>query len=427
MSTLPIDSIPMSVTKLSLDIDFEVGFSYPFEEALEVGSIVESVERLTINHKFFKHNPQLIPSSCTDLKIIGWIYKKGDKGDQIPSQVRKLKIKGDYSASRLVPGCFPDTLTELDFGMYSPNSKLLSGIFPKSIRKLSLGYFNRKIEIGGIPEQVEYLDLGPKFNQVILPRVIPQNIKTIIFDQEFEHRLTPDLIPINVENFHCPYGPVIEIGMLSNLTKLKTIRFLSELNGIECGALPSSLTRLEFTEKIDFPIEANVLPICLKDLLFFKGIGSDNPTQPLKTLVLPCSIEYLSISFTKYKPRPLPPLFFTNLVHLKHLKIKISSEQYCPVEFNQLPRNLEKFTIGNYTSTVYNLLEKNLELINFLITSSQFTKPQIQVEIFKKLRLLSIEKSDPFIYYTDFTSMFEGFLRKDTILTNLKKLINKSI
>lgn len=95
------------------------------------------------------------------------------------SDVQRIKFDDDFDFP-LEPGYFPESVREIYFGN-SFNQPIPIGLFPVGTRKIIFGdNFNQRLD-GIIPDSVNIIGIGKKYNGKFSHNNIPSNIKQIFF------------------------------------------------------------------------------------------------------------------------------------------------------------------------------------------------------------------------------------------------------
>eukprot|EP01132_Coremiostelium_polycephalum_P004334 gene4334-5424_t len=421
--------------------------------ALENGSIPSSVENLHIDHRLFKHDPHnLIPPSVSSMKISHWIYSSRDP-DSIPLNVKSVSfINGE--TNKFIPGCIPSNITEFkmefDFRVREP---IMPGDLPISIKKLEFGDYKLPLCVGSIPLQVEEIQLGFHFHQEILPHVIPNGCKILsnsfLEQKTFQrnafpaslthfHSLTktvnllhPGILPPTLthltlresfdpsvsvlppwlEYLNCNFETVT-VEMFENVKNLQTIVFHSQLQEIKVFAIPNSVTKIQFSHQVKINLISGTLPKeNLTELYFEKGVS------PFP--VIPSSVTYLSLA--KLTPRPSTPRTLPS-----SLKTLVLSGIYDPIESYdlQIPNTIQEIEIENKKHKDITT-KRQLCLTIFNLFSQSTVRLKI---IVLNVTLLSLDPSDPYIYFSSESSGHEGFILKSQIIppsnSNLLNIFN---
>eukprot|EP01132_Coremiostelium_polycephalum_P010090 gene10090-12376_t len=416
---IPKGSLPDSVHMLSLMVVVEnhKRKEFNFKETLEKGSLPQSVTLLTIDHLFFKHDIQLIPESVCNLVIINFNFVSGDT-NLVPSSVRTLFLEGNQDIP-LEPGCLPSTITELHLGdSMPPFTPLVPGVIPSSVRSINLGSYDYPLSPGLFPESLEELHMGHRFNQVIKPGTLP-NVRSLSTSFYFLENFENGSIPSTVTLFHSLSTiPLLRSALLpstlthliirelefpdtklpdslvylecsfSNITKelfsnckfLQTIKFQGQKLQIENGAIPDSVIRLEFSNKIEILITREILPPNLRELIFYKDFSSKinevdtNNQQP--PVFIPDSVRILQfqkINFQMKKgflPEGLLGLHVMGAVPLEDIHIPesiqelIFSHQVEPIAISRVDGFL------NYNVEL--IIDPLLQAINNIETTNKY-------------------------------------------------------
>eukprot|EP01133_Synstelium_polycarpum_P020056 gene20056-24053_t len=159
---------------------------------------------------------------------------------------------------RILPGGLPETLEELELGFrYNrPLGQALSTL--KSLRYLSFGgMYDHQIQSQELPASLGYLKFGSQFNRPIRPYTLPPKLKTLVFGFNFNQPLyncCPSIIPESV-------------------TRLSLGRYFDK----HLDNLPLALVHL--TADIRFKVPAS-LPTSLTNVILSLGINIDNNIIP---------------------------------------------------------------------------------------------------------------------------------------------------
>eukprot|EP01132_Coremiostelium_polycephalum_P012018 gene12018-14699_t len=410
------------------------------KQILVPGSIPNSVSNLMIDHLFFKHDPhQLIPISVTELNILYWNYASGET-NLIPVNVKRIFIGCELNSAPIGPGCFPSTLSEIyftnnlgSFNQFSFSKESFSNV---PLSALSLASFSNRFNIDDIPLTVKHLNLEARLLTQIEPPIFPLGIKSLNFSNLQRNPLGPypyyknrdppgppitlptgfNILPNTLTHLIGVEGSSEFIHQLTALeyldccfTKLiigqfppslKTLLLRRTIESIQVGSIPESVTRLDFLNSVSFLIEPGMIPNSCLSLDIIKthqtciGIGS-----------IPNSVEdlHLGILKTPLYQGILPPniksLEIRSIEDLTNIHIP-SSIQYLDFPVNGRPEKYQLF---------YDLLIK------------LFSQAESQLVIkLKRLKLLSIGKDDPYVYFiNEEFANFEGFLLKSKINTDL--------
>eukprot|EP01132_Coremiostelium_polycephalum_P005502 gene5502-6854_t len=370
--------IPNTVKDLS--IQFDVGRldnaeRFDAKNTLEIGSIPEKVERLSIEHVFIKHDPhRLVPLSVTDLTINYWSYSDGET-DLIPSSVKILRLQYFNFTNPPTPGCFSESnsITELYFGgsFFRDEHGLLPGTIPSTVKTLALGNYEISLEIGVIPPSVESLKFCKDFNQKIQASAIPDSVKELTFDAYFE-----------LEN--------LEGGVLPN--SLTSLCWDSKLPS---PSLPNSLTRLCVnTRPLNHPLVLEgIFPSGLKKVYFMEGTSKLTPFTEM--VRLPSSVEHIELGGPFNIDQSTISLLPSNLESLK-FKFNIKFPFY--IKNKEFP--------------------KLRDFITDLISNRD---TRITIEVYN-LHLVSLDRNDPYVYFK--REKGEGFILKSNLPNQLLNLIN---
>jgi len=187
--------------------------------------------KLVIDKNYFPETLKYFEFSGSELKIT--------KKDIFPENLEEIHLRKKYYSftQEILDITLPKNLKSLSLGSYQLKSyvfpkslvklsldnnfrKSLKGFLPESLEELSLGNkYNYQIFKGYLPPKLKSLNLGNKFNQVIRKDVLPDTLETLIFGDSFKEQLDVDDLPQNLKT--------LELGKKYNysidLTKLKKL------------------------------------------------------------------------------------------------------------------------------------------------------------------------------------------------------------
>ena len=146
----------------------------------------------------------------------------------------------------LPPGCLPHGLRVLQLGVKF-NSLLLPGSIPPTVQFLDLGHaFRHPLPVGTLPSSLIHLQFSSKWNHPLVTGLLPPLLECLIFGYSFDQPL--------------------EVGMLpSSLQELRLERKFNQ--PLTVGALPPSLLVLSLSSCFNHPLPAGVLPSSLISLI----------------------------------------------------------------------------------------------------------------------------------------------------------------
>lgn len=203
-------------------LDLNLWWGYKLHDSI---TIPDSVTHLTYNGKDLSK----IPLSVTHLKITRHIEKDDlvDLTDhnnithmdiklsmdapliqltQLPKSVTHLTLDIPSRTGKIPKGFIPKGIVELKFG---PNTFMSFGLgtIPNTVKSLefaeadqySPGSFNTKFMSRVLPDSIEYLNLGYRYNHPIFPGILPSNVKYIKFGGLFDYPLEDNAIPESVK------------------------------------------------------------------------------------------------------------------------------------------------------------------------------------------------------------------------------------
>ncbi|KAF2078546.1 hypothetical protein CYY_000170 [Polysphondylium violaceum] len=198
-----------------------------------------------------------------------------------------------------------ENVTFLDLG-FKFNLPLRKFMFPKTLKYLYLSEcFNQPIKRNMLPKTLHSLYFGLKFNQPIQRDVLPRYLKVLSFGDEFKQKLSPGTIPNSVEQLSFGVNSILYPRSIpSSVRKLILKNPISTQTLIEC--VPNSVTELiiqehknEWTESVE--LEAKHLPQSLTILCI------DHPKQTIYNIDhLPPTVTSLSLCNHLFKSK-IPP------------------------------------------------------------------------------------------------------------------------
>eukprot|EP01132_Coremiostelium_polycephalum_P003088 gene3088-3860_t len=373
LNRIPKGMIPKSSTLKELKISIpEFRFSANrnnnnnsiYQDILEEGSIPESIEILTIDNRFVKHNPLgLIPNTVRELNILGSNIEEGDINNY-PSSVEKItlipkyRISEEYYKSMLSTGCFTtskqSSLIHLELNGGIP--KICPGAIPSTVKYLKLRVLeNSTITIGSLPDSLECLemDLGIDLDYKTIFRqgVIPNGVKSIKVDALMDskpqifyqgsipntvttliiRKLTPSTglllqegilpeglthleikeewtpktcLPPSLTYLNCNFDTIPK-GLLPKT--LKTLKLSAKMKEIDIGSIPESVTEISFYKFLNIPLVEGILPSSLTKLSMLNGLNTTSVPS------IPCNVKTLELCI-KNHPVPKLPHSIENLI-----------------------------------------------------------------------------------------------------------------
>eukprot|EP01132_Coremiostelium_polycephalum_P008458 gene8458-10389_t len=410
---IPTGVFQSSIRELIILVNWDE--NCPFQEILQVGSIPDGLNRLLIDHRLVRHNPlQLIPTSVKDLLFYYWDSAEGEI-NMVPPTVSELSIikyNGLNNAENndqcvFSPGCFPlhGSLNYLRLS-HIGNRALVKGVIPDTVRilELSTTVKDQPFVPGVIPDSVTDLTFSSPFNHDLVPSIIPPSVTSLSLHSYYINKIEKGSIPESVTKLNikslAPYGQKLDFLPLSlthledsskeilkqfppTLTyidcffesilkdllpsTLKTLIIRGNIQKIDVGSIPESVTTLIFYEIVRAPLVQGVLPSNVENIEFLSGISSSikQPVYPpsikrlaiggclssnnLKITSLPNSLESLVLEgrfkSQEFTTGVLPP-------NLKGLEIKTLAEIPLNIEtsFNKSSIHQTKFILLESTS-----------------------------------------------------------------------------
>ncbi|KAK5575499.1 hypothetical protein RB653_006632 [Dictyostelium firmibasis] len=249
--------------------------------------------------------------------------------NQLPCSIRKLQINSNYYyrgyyyqgqpyKRYIKPLSIPPSVIHLDFSCHDEvncqidlkyidfNLPILNNDFFKKnehqvYKKLYFSSFESKIDIGIIPEGVEFIDYTTSSNPIdglLNSNQFPKSLKTLNFKRmnNWDIIKKEDLnciqsLPITISNLYYDTNSILEPKFFPEsitILKLGNTSFTYSNETIKVGVLPSRLIELDLGSYFN-EIEENVLPSTLKSLTLCDGY-----IKTIKPGCLPNSLEYLS-------------------------------------------------------------------------------------------------------------------------------------
>eukprot|EP01132_Coremiostelium_polycephalum_P003089 gene3089-3864_t len=452
--TLPPGTVPGSVKTLVLVLDRSITKDvFHYEQVLAPGSI-GTVEKLTAPHRMFKHNPLELISGVKYLSIEQIHSNFGDI-HRFPTSVESVSFYSGHVGYTFSPGCFSGNFEKLNIGGwnyteiiqvgvipstvkhlgYSAASPIYTGLIPDGVETIYLGYgFKDDLRVHTIPSSVKSIQFSSSFTKTIQKGALPPTLTKLLFSiwEELKYPVLqdPGILPPTLEHLEineqlslittlppklkyllCTFDKFPK-GLLP--PTLETLVLHSPVTKIEIGALPESLTKLEFIKFVKIPLVKGTLPSKLNHLKLNMGVCST--TFP----VLPDSLEYLfygkSNKTITIPPFSLPQSLKT-LVLCKDINLN-TAIQHQTFGTGVLPQGLKTLNLSEYNKipikmettfipdTIQNLSLPNIkspeildQYTQLIMTLISRLESQLTIEIRRNVSLLSYDKNDPYIYY----------------------------
>eukprot|EP01132_Coremiostelium_polycephalum_P008448 gene8448-10377_t len=383
------------------------------ERILEVGSIPDSCENLTIEYFLIQHNPLgLIPSSVKELYVNKWNSKESDMY-MVPKSVVKLALVSHREfddSPKFSDTCFPPSITDLDMSNgYFPF--LRKEAIPNSVKRLNINFTDGPIPIGFIPSSVERFESYCYYD--IKPGMIPEGVKEVKInlncDEPFEKGFIPNSVTklslnLNYEsdNEGEVYDTILPRGLTHLLTQYINVRFSQPTDGGQHHF--TNLTHLD----CQLPkIEVGMLPPTLKKLII-----SFHPNLcVIPPGALPQSLKHLEMYFHQDQT-------FTKEVlpnQLKTLVLRTSFKNKHEIPFDELdfeiPPSLQRLGLPSMTRPEVTLLRLS-QFMNRLFNNA---KSRFEIKIYST-DFTSFDSKDPYLYYqSSFSYLNDGFLQKSNL------------
>jgi hypothetical protein len=200
------------------------------------------------------------------------------------AELAKIAIDFGKKLTKLTtPAVYAQTLTFLTMHKMKLN-----------MTKLYLTNFNQRIEIGELPESLESLTFGARFDTYIHPNVLPNSLRELVFGESFNRVIMEGVLPMTLESLTlgASFNTYIAPKVLPD--SLRTLVFGESFNSfISEGVLPVELESLTFGYMFNRYIDPGVLPACLRKLVFGYSFN-----RPIAKGVLPMKLE--SLTFDEY-------------------------------------------------------------------------------------------------------------------------------
>jgi FNIP Repeat len=204
----------------------------------------------------------------------------GDCSINIPDSCRTVTFKHTAAPGALAPE-LPHGVTHVDLSESDITDQYSFSDLPDTVTKLQLPA-EYTHHIGNLPTQLEYLDVGYKYNKAlgVLPATLKQLYSKRKADdaQQYEHALdelpyslevvhvanmifSVSVLPDTVERLHCTnHGH--ELGMLP--ASLKVLKIEGSNFNHPLGVLPDGLVELDLSTAVDFQQPLDLLPQSLQ-------------------------------------------------------------------------------------------------------------------------------------------------------------------
>eukprot|EP01132_Coremiostelium_polycephalum_P007383 gene7383-9070_t len=197
---IPPDSIPQSVTNISITVDDQIREQFQFENTLVHHSIPDSVTWAKLDHMLFKHDPIGLLPSLDELLLLNFTYSHGDEiGNLFPSSIRRMDFLGTSKVTAVFePSWFPPNLESINFGQVL-NNYVFSNVetlnIPTTVTELNLGPITNDLILESIPESIRSLtviNISKKSNKR-LPLSVSSSLEYLDFYQNSSSHITKEL------------------------------------------------------------------------------------------------------------------------------------------------------------------------------------------------------------------------------------------
>ncbi|KAN0023311.1 hypothetical protein ACTFIU_011481 [Dictyostelium citrinum] len=291
--------------------------SSPFEKLLVQGSIPNSNCWVIIDGLAIQ-GPQLDISKSSEN-----YYKEEDelyfnyreiKPNMIPMGVKRIIFHDNFD-SLIRKNVIPNSVEEIELGNKF-NKPLVINSFSSSLTSIIFGdSFDQCLRVGCLPNSCTSLTLGLCFNQRIEPNQLPQGLKILKLSYRFDYQLEVGSLPQSLEYLQFGYLFNQTIGHNVLPKSLKSLVLGWNFNKpIEVGVLPNSLIKLEFGYHYNQDLPINCIPSSIEVLKL-----RNCPKQLLVSnhdFILPSSIKKLEFNTSPlFYPFNIPP----NITSFKYL------------------------------------------------------------------------------------------------------------
>ncbi|EGC30454.1 hypothetical protein DICPUDRAFT_83606 [Dictyostelium purpureum] len=339
---IPNQSIPNGILNLTL--------GYGFNKNIQVNSIPFSVTSLELGHSFNKPlSRKVLPRNLKSLTLgVCWDHSLVEEGTSyqsiLPDSLEKLKLFAfncPIYCENTKRSLLPNSLKNLIF-VSKFNQPMFIGSLPPNIEHLELGFhYSQLIERGVLPQSLKYLNLGNSFYWAIDKMgIIPNQLESIRFSPCSFQKIVSHVFPQTLHTVSVGYYfkdldnvpnwvKTLEVSkVIPSIPKtIKTLKFREDFNNlnsissipdhitsldtgdifnqpIKCGIIASSITTLKFGDAFNQPIEkGSISNSNIRQLEFGKNFN-----YPLSAQLLPCNLEILKISkqYTKKYLKDVP-------------------------------------------------------------------------------------------------------------------------
>ena len=240
-------SIPASVTFLQCGHRF----NHSLDGVLPVGLLT-----LVLGDEFDSLLPPGAPAVVSASLVLGDDFNKPLPPHTLPSTLQRLRLGGFDHPLRV--GALPPQLQHLDTGLRF-NQLLTPGLLPCSLTHVRFSHsFNQPLVRGSIPEGVVHLSLGMAFNHPLRPGVLPSTLRELVLGDAFAHVLQVGSLPPHLELLRLPngYRPPLHAQLWPSSLRLLNLRGYAG-GVLEVGVLPDTLQYVAADEEQDGAIPAN--------------------------------------------------------------------------------------------------------------------------------------------------------------------------
>ncbi|KAK5576084.1 hypothetical protein RB653_007222 [Dictyostelium firmibasis] len=311
-----------------------------------------------------------LPKNLKELTF-GKVYNNIIKSDHLATSLTKLTFGGNYD--RVLPKLGSNTsITSLTFGGKFTNEKY-------------------QFNVGDLPQNLTYLDLGHMFNMPLVKNVLPNSLKTLKLSKNYDHSLFGEILPRCLKTLHLgqKFNKQINEGDLPNQLEEITLswNFCHSISNFPNSIttfimedyfkgplekLPSSLTKLNVKTGYYSSLKPNIIPSSVQDLMISSYQIAFSPN------IIPSSCIRLSICFGSFE-------FQSNnsSTELDSIPIFPNSIQYLNfgrwsnklLPSNILPTSLTTLIFGSDYNQPLNAILKPLHSLKIIEFGNSFNQP----------------------------------------------------
>ena len=211
-----------------------------FHQPLQPGSLPSALTFLQLGHRFDQPlAPGVLPASLLYLCLAGDVRDHALLQRALPASLERLRL--NWWSHPLQPGLWPPGLKALHLGRLS--RPLVPHVLPSSLLYLSLHHHEHPLLPHALPSSLVELDLDG-YDQPLPPGVLPSSVRRLMWGGAFRQALQVGSLPEGLLSlaFH-PRGA----GG-------------ARLPPLLPGVLPSTLLSVDFADRYEHPLPANIIP-----------------------------------------------------------------------------------------------------------------------------------------------------------------------